>query len=159
MVNFQKDNLLKKIPSDWQVIKPEEYPIYGVFSREGFTVYEAYKTSENVVTVASYESEENFLKDYAEQLAEIKNMLRGKDWKTLSTINPLFFDYAEHNGIRVYLSVFEAYNSKERVALQIFAENKFTVGFLTNIPNQPSYQIEYLVKNVKVVEEILSILK
>ena len=159
MINFEKENLSKKIPTEWQRINKEEYPIYGVYEKEGYIVYDAYKTQENILTIVSYEGVENFIEEYHAQLKQIKSLLVGKDWKTLSSVNPQFFDWIEINGVKVYLSLFFFFNSNDRVALQLFAENNFVLGFLTNIPKQSSYKTDELLKNVKILRQIISILK
>lgn len=157
MKNMQE--ILNNLPKTWLEINKEEYPMFGVYSNPEIETVGAYKTNlGNVVTINLY-TEKNFIDLYDSQMKEIASVLNGKNWKEISSINPLNFGHIEHEKCKLYFSVYEVSSTSDVVALQMFFEQENTIGFLSAIKKPKEFTFDYLLKNEDVVKNIFNCIK
>lgn len=152
-------DILKNIPTSWKIINKEEYPMFGVYSNPEIETVGAYKTSiGNIITINSY-TEMKFIDLYDAQMKEIASVLKGKNWKDISSINPLNLGHVEYDGCKLYFSCYEVGSSSDYIALQIFCKQESIFGFLTAIKRPHEFTFEYLVKNEEIVKQIFNCIK
>lgn len=151
--------MLNKIPGDWVKIEKEYYPMNGVYTNPQIKTLDAYKTPAGNIVIINLYKDNDFIDLYDGQMNEIASALRGKNWKEISTVNPLKFGYAEHNGVELYFSCYEISSSAEVAALQIFSKTEGVVGFLTAIKKPQNFDFAHLYDNYDVVKQIFNCIK
>lgn len=153
---MKKQDILASIPADWKIIAKQEYALFGVHPPADFELVAAYKTPSTVVSIISYENIDGFLEEYNKQFQLIKQLLKGKNWKEISPINPLAFGYEQMGNAKFYVSVFEAYNSPSGVSVQLFYEGDYVMGMNTSIAKPKEFSLKALADQEPVIAQIVS---
>lgn len=155
------NKIMSKIPSDWTVIPKEEYALRKVYVSDAYQIIEAYDVKGQLLVINHYPDVEGFITAYDEQFKEIKEVIKGKDWKQISVLNPLKNAYLKNKpNEKLYICVFETYNVDEKVTVQIFCQDEnHTIGVSTFINKNDKEDVLTTVKKDATINLILSFFK
>ncbi len=148
---------MENIPNDWRVIPKEEYPLRRVYVSDAYQIIEAYDVSGQLLVINHYPEVEGFIEAYDNQFKEMKEVLKGKNWKEISVLNPIKHAYLKNDeNEKLYMCVFETYNNEEKVSVQIFYEDKdYTVGISTFVTKEAGKAVLDIVKKDVTINHIL----
>lgn len=152
------NKIMSEIPKEWKRISKENYIMSKIYISEEYEIIAAYDVSGELLTINNYPEIEGFIEAYHEQIEEIKKIINKKNWKEISVINPIKNKFLKNNEEeKLYISVFETYNSEEKTSIQIFYQDKQnTIGLFTFISKEPNKDIWESVKQHPTVKKILS---
>lgn len=152
------NKIMSNIPESWNAIKKEDYPLKRVYVSDSYQIIEAFDASGELVVINHYPEYEGFIEAYHEQFEEIKKIVKGKDWKDISVLNPLKNTYLKNEkNEKIYICVFETYNTEEKVSVQLFYEDEnFTIGISTFVRIEKNVNILNTVKKDAIVNQILN---
>jgi hypothetical protein len=155
------EKMLENIPSNWKKIAEEDYVAKNVHFSEAYEIVAVYEVDGEILVINAYPEVSGFVEAYDEQMKEIKNALTGKNWRDVSTINPIKYEYIKDEDEKIYLSVFESYNVSEKVSVQIFFEREDNaLGFLTSVrKDEKEKSVVSTINKNQSIKEICSLIK
>ena len=134
-----------KLSNDFKVIDDENLKMLGINPAQ---ITKAFNFNDEMVVFVEYDDGEEFIKSYEEQMSDFEKKSKGKNnWKNISPIKPVFYNWINIKDKKLYISIFETYNSLNKLSLQIYVEIDDTyVGISTAIKRSQSLSLEKIIK-------------
>ena len=146
------DDVWKKMPKTFYLLNSEQCQKLGLNPSQLTRVYQY----ENEIAVFNvYEEGNEFVQVYDKQMDAINKKVKGiKDWNKISPIKPIYYKWADIKNKKVYFSIFESYNTLNKLSLQMFVEiENGCLGISVGIKRKDSLSFEDilsepLIKNI-----------
>ncbi|MGI5841986.1 MAG: hypothetical protein ACOX6H_01670 [Christensenellales bacterium] len=154
-MDFLIEKIKHQMPKSWKIIKKEEYANKGVYQTNDYEVLLALETGDRVVSVNAYPETENFIEEYDQEIKETLKEIEGKDWQKISFYNPIIYKYLKINNKRIYVSIFEVAQVPGFVSVQIFHDDKHTLGFFFSAKKEEVENLESFFKTNVIAKNVI----
>lgn len=148
-----------KLPSKFQLVDEKDYGRFSQLPQEA-TPERIYLYEGEYIVFNAIEDWQEFLEVYEQNLINVEKRLKtvSGDWRNASVMKPVFYGWKNIKGKRFYFSIFESYNSTDRLSTQIFCEYKdmlISVSFA--IKKQKDLSFESLFNDNKFLKGIIKV--
>lgn len=157
MEKLLNDEFWNKLPQNFILVKEEDYGRFKDISPEA-TPERIYKFEDEYIVFNAIKDWEEFVKMYDDNLSEIEKIAKTGDWRKTTLIKPIFHGWKNIKGKQFYFSIFESYNSNEKLSVQIFSEyDGVLVSASTSAKKENEMSFETIFNNNKFIKGIIRV--
>lgn len=152
--NMQR--IWRKLSEEFVLLDKNECLQLNILNDENFV--RAYRYENEIVVFNSYKEEGlHFVDLYENQISHVENKIKKLDsWKEVSPINPLYHKWGKIKDKMVYFSLFETYNSDDRISVQIFLEiDNICFGITTAIAKPKNINLNNILNDNIIIKNLI----